>query len=78
MTLKMRDLENIEKGKEEGFAQGHEQGLAQGREQGLAQGELFMSRLMQALLSEKRYDDVQKATTDKNYRNQLYHEYGIA
>lgn len=62
MTLKMRDLENIEKGKAEGRAE----------------GEQFMSRLMQALLSEKRYDDVQKAATDPNYRNQLYHEYGIA
>ena len=73
MTLQMRDLENIERGKEEGLRQGMERGKAAGR----AEAEKSMSRLMQILLAEKRYADLQRIASDKNYREELYREYNI-
>ena len=81
MTLQMRDLENIERGKEEGLRQGIARGKAEGRAEGLLQGmekaEQAMSSLMQRLLAENRFNDLQRAVTDKNYREALYKEYNI-
>ena len=65
MTLQMRDLENIERGKEEGLRQGMEK------------AEQAMTCLMQRLLAENRYNDLQRAVSDKNYREALYKEYNI-
>ena len=65
MTLQMRDLENIERGKEEGLRQGMEK------------AEQARTCLMQRLLAENRYHDLQRAVSDKNYREALYKEYNI-
>ena len=65
MTLQMRDLENIERGKEEGLRQGMEK------------AEQAMTCLMQRLLAENRYNDLQRAVLDKSYREALYKEYNI-
>ena len=65
MTLLMRDQENIEKG------------LEQGRKEGREEGESRLSALIQKLIDEKRAADVLKVSKDKEYREQLYREYGI-
>lgn len=69
MTLLMRDQENIEKGLE--------QGRKEGREEGREEGESRLSALIQKLIDEKRAADVLKVSKDKEYREQLYREYGI-
>ena len=65
MTLLMRDQENIEKG------------LEQGRKEGREEGESRLAALIQKLIDEKRAADVLKVSKDKEYREQLYREYGI-
>lgn len=69
MTLLMRDQENIEKGLE--------QGRKEGRKEGREEGESRLSALIQKLIDEKRAADVLKVSKDKEYREQLYREYGI-
>ena len=69
MTLQMRDLENIERGKEAGRAEGCAEGMEK--------AEQMMSCLMQRLLAENRYNDLQRAVVDKTYRKMLYKEYNL-
>ena len=45
---------------------------------GLEQGEHRMQSLVQCLLSKRCYDELERATSDKAYRQQLYQQYGIA
>ena len=73
MTLQMRDLENIERGKEAGRAEGRAEGLLQGMEK----AEQAMSSLIQRLLAENRLNDLQRAVENKDYREALYKEYNI-
>ena len=77
MTLQMRDLENIERGKEAGRAEGRAEGLLQGIAKGREEAEQAMTCLMQRLLAENRYNDLQRAVADKNYREALYKEYNL-
>jgi hypothetical protein len=49
----------------------------EGREEGKQEGEDKLARLISKLMSEKRYDDVTKVTTDADYRRALYAEYSI-
>lgn len=65
MTLLMRDQENIDKGREEG------------RQEGRQEGEALFAELTKRLLRDKRYEDLEKGTTDREYRQKLYHEYQI-
>lgn len=53
-------------------------GLAQGLQQGLEQGESRLSALNKYLLAERRYEDLDRASSDKEYRRALYLQYGIA
>lgn len=69
MTLLMRDQENIDKGRE--------QGLQEGVKQGIEQGEGRITELMQKLLQDKRYTDMEKVVSDPRYRQKLYEEYHI-
>ena len=55
-----------------------EDGIQIGLEQGLEQGEHRMESLIKQLLSKQRYDELERATSDKDYRQQLYQQYGIA
>ncbi len=45
---------------------------------GEQRGETRLSSLNKLLLAEHRYDDLERASSDKEYRNQLYGQYGIA
>ena len=53
------------------------EGISQGIRQGIKQGEERFSRLNLSLIADKRFDDVERASKDKDYREQLYQEYGI-
>ena len=60
-------------GKEEGLAEGMEKGMEKGREL----GEKRVSALTQCLLKAKRYDDLERAAADGEYRERLCREYGL-
>ena len=54
------------------------QGIYQeGLEQGLEQGIELINQLNQILLSEGKYDELQKASKDKEYQKRLLAEYGL-
>lgn len=78
MMLQVRDQLNFDRGvlqgREEGLEQGRAEGLAEGREQ----GEERLSRLIAALAADGRTDDVARAATDRQLREELYRNYGIA
>lgn len=56
-------------------------GVLHGREEGRAEGRKFgterMSLLTARLLKENRLEDLQKATEDESFREQLMKEFGI-
>ena len=51
--------------------------IEEGLEQGLEQGIELINQLNQILLSEGKYDELQKATKDKEYQKRLLAEYGL-
>ena len=59
------------------YDDGVEKGIEKGRQEGLEQGMDRMAVLTARLLKEKRLDDLQRATEDKAYCEQLLKEYGI-
>jgi len=48
------------------------------REEGRAEGEDRLARLMKLLFGQRRFEDAQRATTDADFRDQLYREFQIA
>ncbi len=62
---------------DDGVEKGRAEGRAEGRQEGLDRGMDRMSVLTATLLKEKRLDDLQRATEDKAYCEQLLKEYGI-
>lgn len=77
MTLLMRDQENIDKGREQGLEEGRKEGLQEGLKQGIEQGEGRITELMQKLLQDKRYTDMEKVISAPRYRQKLYEEYYV-
>lgn len=77
--------EGLAEGREEGLAEGREEGLAEGRaegrELGLAEGraesEALYGRLVEALLTVGRQEDLLRATQDEAYRASLIDELGL-
>ena len=59
-------------------AKGLEKGLAEGRTEGRAEGADRMASLVSVLLKAGRTEDLQKASSDAAYREQLFKEFGIA
>ena len=49
----------------------------EGQNEGRAQGEELLNRLHGCLIADKRHDDLERSIKDKEYREQLYKEYGI-
>lgn len=49
----------------------------EGVKEGIEKGEERINRLNLLLLSEKRYEDLERASSDKQYQNQLMKHYGI-
>lgn len=64
-------------GIEEGFEKGIEKGIEEGIEKGIEKGESRLNQLNFHLISDKRFDDLARATNDRQYQAQLYKEYGL-
>lgn len=47
------------------------------RSEGVKQGEERFGKLNLRLIADKRFEDVERVSKDKDYREQLYQEYGI-
>lgn len=47
------------------------------KQEGKEEGEKRVTKLNLLLIAEKRYDDLEKASRDKEYRNQLFQYFGI-
>lgn len=45
--------------------------------EGRSEGEDRLNRLYDSLIADKRLEDLEKSVKDKEYREQLYKEYGI-
>ncbi len=73
--------EGRKEGREEGHREGRKEGRREGRREGLAEGQKkgmdTLAALNRALLAEKRYDDLARASSDASYRQQLLTELGI-
>lgn len=65
MTLEERDREN------------YELGFKQGIEEGLEQGIREMATLVKQLIESGRYEDLERAADDAEYRKKLYQDLGI-
>ena len=70
--------EGIDIGIEIGEKKGRKEGRAEGRKEGRAEGETLLSTLIKKLIARGAYDDVDRAASDPEYRNKLYHDYGLA
>ena len=51
--------------------------MQEGLKQGIEQGEGRITELMQKLLQDKRYTDMEKVISDPRYRQKLYEEYHV-
>ena len=54
-----------------------EEGVEEGIEKGIEKGEDRVNQLNSHLIAEKRFNDLTRATNDKQYQAQLYREYGL-
>lgn len=70
-----------EEGREEGLEEGLREGLKKGRnegfEKGRNEGEDRVSRLYQRLIEEKKMTEMERAASDRTFREMLYKKYGI-
>lgn len=63
--------------RKEGWNVGHSEGWNEGHSKGRSEGEDRLNYLNCRLIADKRFEDLERATQDKEYREQLYKEYGI-
>ena len=75
MTLLMRDQENLERGIEQGKEEGRREGRKEGQKAGRMEGEDKMLALIQKLMADNRFDDIEKMKEDRVYRQKLFNEY---
>ena len=64
-------------GHDEGFVEGHAEGHAEGQREGIAIGDSRSMKLASLLVKAKRYDDIDRAESDPDYRQQLLKEYNL-
>ena len=62
---------------DDGVVRGREEGRIAGRAEGQKAGAERMSALTAKLLREKRLEDLQRATEDEKFREELMREFGI-
>ena len=67
----------VDMGRKEGRAEGRKEGRALGHAEGRAEGEQRMGMLMSKLLSLGKTEEAMKASSDPEYRNQLYKQYNL-
>ena len=77
MQLNYEFDRQLELERADAIEEGLEQGIKQGLEQGLEQGIELINQLNQILLSEGKYDELQKASKDKEYQKKLLSDYGL-
>ena len=65
--------EGFKKGRNEGFEKGRNEGFKKGRNE----GEDRVSRLYQRLIEEKKMTELERAASDRTFREMLYKRYGI-
>ncbi len=65
--------EGLKKGRNEGFEKGRNEGFEKGRNE----GEDRVSRLYQRLIEEKKMTELERAASDRTFREMLYKKYGI-
>ena len=65
--------EGLKKGRNEGFEKGRNEGFKKGRNE----GEDRVSRLYQRLMEEKKMTELERAASDRTFREMLYKRYGI-
>ena len=66
-----------EESREEAYREGRAQGHAEGRAEGRSEGMDRMSELVRRLIADKRYDDLEKASADPAFREQIFEEYEL-
>ena len=64
----------MERGIEYGMERGMERGIERGRVQGIEHGMNRILQMNQRLLQEKRYADLERATSDQAFRESLFAE----
>lgn len=73
--------EGLKKGRNEGFEKGRNEGFKKGRNEGFKkgrnEGEDRVSRLYQRLIEEKKMTELERAASDRTFREMLYKRYGI-
>ena len=73
--------EGLKKGRNEGFEKGRNEGFKKGRNEGFKkgrnEGEDRVSRLYQRLIEEKKMTEMERAASDRTFREMLYKKYGI-
>ena len=56
---------------------GRDEGRTEGRNEGRTEGIEKVNRLSSLLIQEKRYDDLERSTRDREYQQLLFEEYSI-
>lgn len=69
--------DGIEQGMERGVREGIQRGIQEGLQSGIKQGEDRMIQLNRYLLENRRYEDLERASSDSEYRERLYQEFGL-
>lgn len=77
MSYQMELNQQYKNGRAEGIEQGMKQGIEQGKKQGVQQATEDINKLIKVLLSQKKYDELEKMSEDKEYQNELMKKYNI-
>lgn len=77
MELNQQYKNGRAEGIEQGIEQGMKQGIEQGKKQGVQQATEDINKLIKVLLSQKKYDELEKMSEDKEYQNELMKKYNI-
>ena len=63
----------LQEGRDKGYAEGRDKGYAEGREEGCDR----VNRLNCLLMKDKRYEEMARAASDREYQEKLFREYRI-
>lgn len=63
--------------REAGLKEGHKAGLKEGHKTGLQRGSDIMAQLAGELMAQKRYEDLERCTQDRVFREKLFEEFGL-
>lgn len=65
------------RGEARGEKRGEARGITIGEERGITIGETRLGNLIQALLKEKKFSEIDAVSTNRKRRHELYKQYGI-